>query len=330
MRILVTGAAGFIGYHVCRRLLEEGGHEVLGLDNFNDYYPVSLKRDRMARLTACPGFSAVEGDLAEGELYASVHQSFRPEGVVHLGAQAGVRYSLERPEAYVSSNLLGFTKVLEAARRDPPEHLVYASSSSVYGAGSVSPFREDQAADRPVSFYAATKRANELMAHSYAHLFGLPVTGLRFFTVYGSWGRPDMAPMLFSRAICEGRPIRLFNHGKNLRDFTHVDDIATGVLAALRCPPAVDLAAGRAPARVLNLGHNEPVETLQFVALLEAALGRKATLEMLGPQPGDMESTCADLSFARETIGYLPRISLEDGLAEFARWFLPYHGFGGE
>jgi UDP-glucuronate 4-epimerase len=330
MRILVTGAAGFIGYHVCRRLLEEGGHEVLGLDNFNDYYPVSLKRDRMARLTARANFSVVEGDLAEGDLYASAHRTFRPDGVIHLGAQAGVRYSLEQPEAYVSSNLLGFTKVLEAVRRDPPAHLVYASSSSVYGAGSVSPFREDEAADRPVSFYAATKRANELMAHSYAHLFGLPVTGLRFFTVYGSWGRPDMAPMLFSRAICEGRPIRLFNHGKNLRDFTHVDDIASGVLAALRHPPAADLAAGRAPARVLNLGHNEPVETLRFVALLEAALGRKATLEMLGPQPGDMESTCADLTLARESIGYGPRVALEDGLAEFARWFLPYHGFGGE
>lgn len=329
MKVLVTGAAGFIGYHVCRRLLEEGGHEVLGLDSFNDYYPVALKRDRLARLAAHGGFRCVEGDLAEGEVFASAHREFRPDGVIHLGAQAGVRYSLEQPEAYVSSNLLGFTKVLEAARRHPPAHLVYASSSSVYGAGSVSPFSEDQAADRPVSFYGATKRANELMAHSYAHLFGLPVTGLRFFTVYGSWGRPDMAPMLFSRAICEGRPIRLFNHGKNRRDFTHVDDIAGGVLAALRHPPAADPGAGLAPARVLNLGHNEPVETLRFVELLETALGRKATLDMVGPQPGDMESTCADLALARKTIGYAPRVSLRDGLAEFARWFLPYHGFGG-
>lgn len=322
MKILVTGAAGFIGFHLCRRLLAEEGAQVLGFDNFNDYYAPALKRRRVEQLAANARFECVEGDFAEGDAFARTYERFAPDLLVHLGAQAGVRKSLEEPEAYVRSNLLGFTKVLEAARRRPPRHLVYASSSSVYGAGSRAPYREDEAADRPVSFYGATKRANELMAHSHAHLHGLPLTGLRFFTVYGSWGRPDMAPMLFSEAICAGRPIKLFNEGRNLRDFTHVEDVVAGILAVMGRPPVAR--EGVAPSRVFNLGNNRPVTTLEFVASLERALGRKAVLELDGPQPGDMESTCADLTLVREATGYAPRVSLEDGLAEFAAWFLEW------
>lgn len=322
MKILVTGAAGFIGFHLCRRLLREDGAQVLGFDNFNDYYSPALKRRRMEQLAANAAFECVEGDFSEGDSFARAYARFAPDVMVHLGAQAGVRKSIDEPEAYVRSNLLGFTKVLEATRARPPRHLVYASSSSVYGAGARAPFREDEAADRPLSFYGATKRANELMAHSHAHLHGLPLTGLRFFTVYGSWGRPDMAPMLFSEAICAGRPIKLFNEGKNLRDFTHVQDVVDGILAVMGRPPVA--LEGGAPARVFNLGNNHPVTTLEFVELLERALGRKAVLEMAGPQPGDMELTCADLTRVHEATGYSPRVSLADGLAEFAAWFLEW------
>jgi len=325
MKVLVTGAAGFIGFHLCRRLLRQGTARVLGFDNFNDYYAPALKRQRIALLAEHGDFACVPGDFAEGNEFALAYERFAPDHVVHLGAQAGVRKSIEEPEAYVRSNLLGFTKVLEAARHHPPQHLVYASSSSVYGAGAQAPFREDEPADRPVSFYGATKRANELMAHSHAHLHGLPLTGLRFFTVYGSWGRPDMAPMLFSEAICAGKPIKLFNEGRNLRDFTHVNDIVEGVLAALANPPLAKRAStDPAPSRVFNLGNNHPVTTLEFVSALERALGKRAILELAGPQAGDMESTCADLTRVHAATGYAPKVTLAEGLAEFAEWFLEW------
>jgi UDP-glucuronate 4-epimerase len=323
MKVLVTGAAGFIGYHCCRRLTESRGCEVLGVDNLNAYYPVELKRARLAELAGRENFRFLQTELADAEKIRGLWQHFKPDYVVHLGAQAGVRYSTENPAAYVDSNLTGFLNILEAARALPPKHLVFASSSSVYGAGSRVPFSEDQAADRPVSFYGATKRANELMAHSYAHLYGLKLTGLRFFTVYGPWGRPDMTPVIFSKAICEGKPLPLFNEGKNLRDFTHVDDIAAGVLKLLLLPPA---AGWPTPAyRVFNLGHHRPVEMRLFVEMLESVLGKKANIELLPPQPGDMVETCADLTRVQAACGYEPRVTLEDGLRDFAAWFRSYY-----
>ncbi len=291
---------------------------MLGFDCFSLDYSVSLKRNRAALLAGFPRFRMVEADFAKDDAYASTHEQFRPDYVIHLGAQAGVRRSIQDPESCVWSNILGFTKVLEAVRRHPPRHFLYASSSSVYGANSASPYREDAAADQPVSFYGATKRANELMAHSHSHVHGLASTGLRFFTVYGSWGRPDMAPMLFSEAICSGRSIRLFNRGRNVRDFTHVSDIVRGICALMHIPSGD---SGGCLARVVNLGRNSPVLTLDFVAVLERALGRRASIELVDSEPGDMQSTCADISLAQDLCGYAPSVSLEDGIAEFADWF---------
>ncbi len=328
MKVLVTGAAGFIGHHVSRRLAETKRCEVLGVDNLNDYYPVELKRARLEALTALDKFRFVQADFADAPAFAGIYAQFKPDYVVHLGAQAGVRYSMENPSAYVHSNLAGFTSVLEACRTRPPKHIVFASSSSVYGAGAQVPFREDASTDRPVSFYGATKKANEVMAHSYAHLHGLAITGLRFFTAYGPWGRPDMAPTIFARAICEGRPLKLFNEGKNLRDFTYIDDIVDGLLKVLLYPPARDLAttgAAASPCRIFNLGHNRAVETLLFVRMLEQLLGRDAQLELAPPQPGDMFETCADLTRIRAAVGYEPRVSLEEGLARFVTWFRDYY-----
>src|SRR5882672_9001597 len=320
MKVLVTGAAGFIGYHVARRLAESKRCEVLGVDNVGDYYDVALKRARLAELAkiaehvdtkdsgpVAKGFETfrfVQADFADAEKFAGLVAHFKPAYVVHLGAQPGVRYSMENPSAYTHSNLDGFASVLEACRRTPPKHLVFASSSSVYGAGAKSPFREDDNTDQPLSYSGATKKANELMAHTYALNHGLNVTGLRFFSVYGPWGRPDMAPTLFSQAICEGRPLKLFNQGKNRRDFTYVDDIVDGVIKVLLYPPkdqthpALPTAATRAagllaapasatanPLRIYNLGHNRPVETLLFVKMLETLLGRPAQTELLPPQP---------------------------------------------
>lgn len=324
MKVLVTGAAGFIGYHLCRRLAETRRCEVLGVDNLNDYYDPALKRARLAALAPLDKFRFVQADFAEEGSYAGLHAHFRPDYVAHLGAQAGVRYSIEQPAAYVRSNLTGFLNVLEACRARPPKHLVFASSSSVYGAGARVPFAEDQAADRPVSFYGATKRANELMAHSYAHLHGLNLTGVRFFTVYGAWGRPDMTPMIFAKAIAEGSPVKLFNDGKNRRDFTHVDDIVDGLLKIMLYPAASGERA--APAyRVFNLGHHRPVEMQLFVEMLESVLGKKANIELHPPAPGDMVETCADLTRVHATVGYAPKVSLEDGLRDFAQWFRDYH-----
>ncbi len=333
MKVLVTGAAGFIGYHVSRRLAAGGNADVLGIDNLNDYYPVALKRARLAQLAAHPNFRFIQADFSDAAAYAGIHANFQPDYVVHLGAQAGVRYSIENPAAYVQSNITGFLNVLEAARAHPPGHLVYASSSSVYGAGARIPFSEDQAADRPLSFYGATKRADELIAHSYAHLHGLALTGLRFFTVYGPWGRPDMAPILFAKAITEGKPLRLFNEGRSLRDFTYIDDIVDGVLKVLLHPFAknTDAAPGEpaaAPSRIFNIGHNRPVEVRLFVQMLETLLGKKARIELLPPQPGDMPETCASLERIRAAVGFEPKTPLEDGLARFVEWFNGYYGKG--
>ncbi len=322
MKVLVTGAAGFIGYHVARRLAELKKCEVLGVDNMGDYYDVALKRARLAELGALEDFRFLQADFADAEKFAGLVAHFKPDYVVHLGAQPGVRYSMENPAAYTHSNLAGFAGVLEACRRTPPKHLVFASSSSVYGAGATPPFREDDNTDRPVSFYGATKKANELMAHSYALNHGLNVTGLRFFTVYGPWGRPDMAPTLFARAISEGQPLKLFNQGKNLRDFTYVDDIVDGVVKVLLYPPAE---RPTPPVRIFNLGHHRPIETLLFVKMLEQLLGRAAQVDLLPPQPGDMLETCADLTRVQAAIGFAPKVPLEEGLRRFVEWFRGYY-----
>ena len=344
MKVLVTGAAGFIGYHVARRLAETRKCEVLGVDSLSDYYDVALKRARLAELQkvaeriepadagpkapAFETFRFLQADFADAEKFAGLVAHFKPAYVVHLGAQPGVRFSMEQPAAYTRANLDGFASVLEACRRTPPKHLVFASSSSVYGAGARPPFREDDDTDQPISYYGATKKANELMAHSYAHNHGLHVTGLRFFTVYGPWGRPDMAPTLFARAICEGRPLKLFNAGKNLRDFTYVDDIVDGVVKVLLYPPPTlpaDEAAPPPRLRVLNVGHHRPVETILFVRMLEQLLGKKAAVELLPPQPGDMFETCADLTRIQAAIGFTPKVPLEEGLRRFVAWFRDYY-----
>ena len=322
MKVLVTGAAGFIGYHVARRLAESKRCEVLGVDNLSDYYDVALKRARLEQLAPLDKFRFLQSDFADAENFAALVAQFKPDYVVHLGAQPGVRYSLENPAAYTHSNLVGFASVLEACRRSPPKHLVYASSSSVYGAGAKAPFREDDNTDQPTSFYGATKKANELLAHSYARTHGLNVTGLRFFTVYGPWGRPDMAPTLFARALAEGRPLKLFNHGKNLRDFTYIDDIVDGIVRALLYPPAETPVP---PARIFNLGHNRPIETLLFVKMLEQLIGRPAQIELLPPQTGDMLETCADLARVQSALGYAPKVPLEEGLSRFVGWFRSYY-----
>jgi UDP-glucuronate 4-epimerase len=328
MKVLVTGAAGFIGYHVARRLAETKRCEVLGVDNLSDYYDAALKRARLAELGRQEDFRFVQADFAEADKFAGLMEKFRPDYLVHLGAQPGVRYSLENPFAYVQSNLVGFTSVLEACRRVPPKHVVYASSSSVYGGSARAPFREDDRTDQPVSFYGATKKSNELIAQSYVHLHRLNLTGLRFFTAYGPWGRPDMAPTLFARAICEDRPLKLFNEGRNLRDFTYIDDIVDGVVKILLYPPPRAESEAPAIARIFNLGHHRPVETLLFVRMLEQLLGRPARLELLPPQPGDMLETCADLTRIHAAIGYAPRVPLEEGLKRFVAWFRDYYGYG--
>jgi UDP-glucuronate 4-epimerase len=325
MKVLVTGAAGFIGYHVARRLAETKRCEVLGVDNLSDYYDVDLKRARIAALSgqaSTDEFRFLQADFADAEKFTGLVAHFKPDYVVHLGAQPGVRFSMENPGAYTRNNLDGFATVLEACRRHRPKHLVFASSSSVYGAGAKSPFREDDDTDQPVSYYGATKKANELMAHSYAHNHQLNVTGLRFFTVYGPWGRPDMAPTLFARSICEGKPLKLFNAGKNLRDFTYIDDIVDGVVKVLLYPPAQPATP---PFRIFNLGHNRPVETLLFVRMLEELLARKAEVELLPPQAGDMFETCADLSRVQAAIQFSPRVPLEEGLKRFVAWFREYY-----
>ena len=333
MRILVTGTAGFIGSTVAHRLLDQG-HEVIGLDEVNDYYDVNLKLARLSRLTPRAGFTEVRVSLQDRAAMERVFADTRPQRVIHLAAQAGVRYSLTHPHAYVDSNLVGFMNILEGCRHNAVEHLVYASSSSVYGANTKLPFCEHDIADHPLSLYAATKRSNELMAHCYAHLYRLPVSGLRFFTVYGPWGRPDMALFLFTRKILAGEPIDVFNHGRHTRDFTYIDDIVEGVLrvtARVAAPnPAwdgnhPDPATSTAPFRVYNIGNNRPVELLRYIAVLEECLGRKAVKNLLPMQPGDVPETSANIDGLGDDVGYRPATPVEVGVRRFVDWYREYY-----
>ena len=332
-RVLVTGAAGFIGFHLSERLLARGD-EVIGLDNLNDYYDVRLKAARLARLEGRPGFRAVRLDLADRSGMAALFERERPQRVVNLAGQAGVRYSLTNPQAYADSNIVGFLQVLEGCRHSSVEHLVFASSSSVYGANTRMPYSVHDNVDHPLSLYAASKKANELMAHSYAHLYGLPCTGLRFFNVYGPWGRPDAALSLFAAAILAGRPIDVFNYGRHRRDFTYVDDIVEGVVRVLDRVPepdpawhgdAPDPASSRAPYRLYNIGNNQPVELLHLIENLEAVLGRQAQKKFLPMQPGDVADTCADVTALERDVGFKPATSIEEGVAKFAGWYLEYY-----
>jgi UDP-glucuronate 4-epimerase len=330
--ILLTGAAGFIGYHVAERLLAEG-ELVVGVDNLSDYYDVGLKRARLARLAASSNFEFIEADISDRVAMPALFSRLRPASCVHLAAQAGVRYSLEHPHAYLDANLAGTLNILEGCRHNPVSHLVYASSSSVYGSNTVLPFSVRQGVDHPLSLYAATKKANEMMAHSYSHLYGIPTTGLRFFTVYGPWGRPDMAMFIFAKAILAGRPIQLFNHGEMLRDFTYIDDIVEGVVTLLRKPPAADpswdAAAGdpgtsAAPYRVFNIGNHRPVKVPYVIELLEKELGVKAVIENLPMQAGDVPATFADIDDLHALTGFWPRTNIEEGIKRFAAWYLTY------
>jgi UDP-glucuronate 4-epimerase len=315
---LVSGAAGFIGFHTARALLSQGAR-VVGLDNFNDYYSPALKRDRDRALRQYPGFVSVEGDLADLPLLTSLFETHTPGKICHLAAQAGVRYSLVNPFAYQKSNLEGFLNLLELARRHQVERFVYASSSSVYGGLTELPFSETQRVDTPISLYAATKRADELMAHSYTHLFGLPTVGLRYFTVYGPWGRPDMAMWLFTDAMLRGQPIKVFNYGRMRRDFTYIDDIVQGTVAAL-------MAQGLEPYEIINLGNHRCEELARVIELLEQELGRKAEQNLLPIQPGDVPATYADIGKARAKLGFQPATPIEEGVPRFVKWYLDYHG----
>ena len=334
MKILVTGSAGFIGSHVATRLLARGD-EVVGLDNLNDYYDPTLKEARLDRLKKFPAFRFVRLDLADRIEMPKLFAREGFERVVHLGAQAGVRYSIENPLAYVDSNLVGTTNVLEGCRHGGVAHLVYASTSSVYGSNTTMPFSPHQNVDHPLSFYAATKKANELMAHTYSSLYGLPTTGLRFFTVYGPWGRPDMALFIFARNILAGRPIDVFNHGNHRRDFTYVDDIVSGIVGALDRPPVPnpawntahpDPATSSAPYRIYNIGNHQSVELLRYIELLEQCLGRKAIKNLLPLQVGDVPATWADIDDLVKDVGYAPTTPVEVGIERFVRWYLDYYG----
>lgn len=331
--ILVTGAAGFIGYHVSRSLLARG-ENVLGIDNVNDYYDVRLKEARLSQLAPAPRFRFARLDVADRNGLAEFFAREQPRRVVHLAAQAGVRYSRTNPQAYIDSNLAGFGNILEGCRHGGVEHLVFASSSSVYGANTQMPFSVHQNVDHPVSLYAATKKANELMAHSYAHLYDLPCTGLRFFTVYGPWGRPDMALFLFTRAILEGRPIDVFNHGRMQRDFTYIDDIVQGVVRTLDRVAAPnpswngdhpDPATSRAPYRIYNIGNNRPVELLYLIETLEKALGKPAIRNLVPMQPGDVPATYADVDDLARDVGFRPSTPIEAGVQKFVEWYRGYY-----
>ncbi len=337
MKLLVTGAAGFIGFHTARALLERGD-DVLGLDNVNDYYDVTLKEARLELLAQYPRFRFVKMDLQDRREMPELFAGERFQRVVHLGAQAGVRYSIENPLAYIDSNVLGFANVLEGCRHNGVEHLVYASTSSVYGANTRMPFSVHQNVDHPLSFYAATKKANELMAHTYAYLYRLPVTGLRFFTVYGPWGRPDMALFLFTRNILAGKPIDVFNYGNHRRDFTYIDDIVEGVVRAtdrIATPNAdwngddPDPGTSKAPYRLYNIGNNQPVELMKYISTIEHCLGRKAEMNLLPLQPGDVPDTYADVDDLVRDVGYKPATPVEEGVRRFVEWYVGYYGEGG-
>ncbi len=333
MRVLITGVAGFIGFHLAKRLLARGD-QVLGLDNLNDYYDVTLKEARLAQVKGQPGFRFYKLDLADREGIPRLFKEHEPEVVVNLAAQAGVRYSLHNPHAYIDSNLLGFTNILEGCRHFGSKHLVFASSSSVYGANTKMPFSVHDNVDHPVSLYGASKKANELMAHTYSHLFGLPATGLRFFTVYGPWGRPDMALFLFTKAILEGRPIHVFNYGKMRRDFTYIDDIVEGVVRVLDRPAepnrtwsgdAPDRGSSVAPYKLYNIGNNQPVELMRFIEVLEDQLGVKAVKNMLPLQPGDVPATYADVDDLVRDVGFKPSTPIEVGIERFVTWYRSYY-----
>ncbi len=333
MRILVTGTAGFIGSALAERLLARGD-EIYGIDNHNDYYDPTLKDARLARFSQHPNYTHHRADLADANAVNHAFATFRPQRVVNLAAQAGVRYSLKNPQAYVQSNLVGFVNILEACRHGKIEHLVYASSSSVYGANRKLPFAVEDPVDHPVSLYAASKKANELMAHTYSHLYDLPTTGLRFFTVYGPWGRPDMSPILFADRISRGEPIDVFNYGHHSRDFTYIDDIVEGVIRTLDHPalpdPAYDAltpspGTSSAPYRLYNIGNDQPVQLLRFIELMEQQLGRTVEKRLLPMQPGDVPDTWADVSALRRDVNYAPNTSIEEGVARFVAWYREYN-----
>ncbi|MAS61433.1 MAG: NAD-dependent epimerase [OM182 bacterium] len=334
MKILVTGTAGFIGHALALRLLARGD-EIVGVDNLNDYYDVNLKKDRLSQLKPYPNFTDVRLDLENAESMAELFATHRPQRVVNLAAQAGVRYSRENPKAYINANISGFLNVLEGCRHNPVEHLVYASSSSVYGASTGVPFSVHQNVDHPVSLYAASKKSNELMAHSYSHLFNIPTTGLRFFTVYGPWGRPDMALFLFTRSILADEPIDVFNHGKHRRDFTYIDDIVEGVIRTLDnvakpnpdwSGDSPDPGTSLAPFKIYNIGSNNPVELLRYIEIIEDCLGKKAIKNMLPMQPGDVPATYADVEDLILDVDYRPTTRVEDGIAQFVDWYRSYYG----
>jgi UDP-glucuronate 4-epimerase len=333
MKVLVTGAAGFIGMHASLRLLERAD-SVIGIDNLNDYYDPTLKQARLEKLNTSPSFRFVRADVADRHSMERIFLDHQPQRVVHLAAQAGVRYSLTNPHAYIDSNLRGFVNILEGCRHAKVEHLVYASSSSVYGGNTSLPFKETDSVDHPISLYAATKKANELMAHTYSHLFRLPTTGLRFFTVYGPWGRPDMALFLFTKAILEGRPIDVFNHGKMRRDFTYVDDIVEGILRVLDRPAEADSAfspmqpdpaRSDAPYRIFNIGNSSPVQLMTYIETLEENLGRKAIKNFLPLQQGDVPASDADTSQLKSATGFAPATPVKDGIRRFVEWYRSYY-----
>ena len=334
MKILVTGAAGFIGSFTAERLAKRGD-TVVGLDNLNDYYDVDLKRARLQRLGKLPGFSFEKVDIADRSACQSTFALHRPERIVHLAAQAGVRHSIEHPHAYVDANIAGFLNILESVRDSDVDHLVYASTSAVYGANTHMPFGTAHNVDHPLSMYAATKKANELMAHAYSHLYGIPATGLRFFTVYGPWGRPDMALFVFTRKILAGEPIEVFNHGNHRRDFTYIDDIVEGIVRVLDRPPESDPAwrsdrpdpsSSQAPYRLYNIGNGQPVQLLRFIEIIETQLGRRAVKRLLPMQPGDVEDTFADVGPLATDLDYQPATPIEEGIARFLHWYRDYYG----
>jgi len=333
MKILITGVAGFIGFHTTK-LLCETDNQVVGIDNLNNYYDVLLKQARLKHLEQLSNFHFIKLDIANNVEIQKLFETQKFDYVIHFAAQAGVRFSLENPHAYVNSNLTGFLNILECCRNHPIQHLVFASSSSVYGLNETIPFSEDQNVDHPVSFYGATKKSNEVMAHSYSHLFNIPITGLRYFTVYGPWGRPDMSPFIFADSILKEKPIKVFNYGNHQRDFTYIDDVVKGTIKALQCIPSSDLEwsaltpkpnSSRAPYKIYNIGNSQPVELLYYIECLEKFLGKKAIKEMLPLQPGDVEHTFADSSSLMKATGYNPNTPIEKGVELFAKWFLNYY-----